>query len=42
MFLDKRFPNGWATWRKTRLDWVINTTSLMVSAGKEYLTLQRK
>jgi hypothetical protein len=42
MFLDKRFPNGWKTWRKTRLDWVINTTSLMVSAGKEYLTLQRK
>ena len=42
MFLDKRFPNGWTTWRKTRLDWVINTTSLMVSAGKEYLTLQGK
>jgi hypothetical protein len=42
MFLDKRFPNGWKSWRKTRLDWVINTTSLMVSAGKEYLALQRK
>jgi len=42
MFLDKRFPNGWTTWRKTRLDWVVNTTSLMVDAGKEYLTLTRK
>ena len=42
MFIDKRFPNGWKSWRKTRLDWVINTTSLMVSAGKEYLALQRK
>ena len=40
MFLDKRFPNGWMTWRKTRLDWTVNTASLMVSAGKEYLTLQ--
>jgi hypothetical protein len=42
MFVDKRFPNGWTAWRKTRLDWVVNTTSLMVSAGKEYLRLQRK
>ena len=42
MFLDKRFPNSWTTWTKTRLDWVVNTTSLMVSAGKHYLTLTGK
>lgn len=40
MFLEKRFPNGWETWRKTRVDWVVNTTGLMLSAGKEYLALQ--
>jgi hypothetical protein len=42
MFLDKRFPDGWENWRKTRLDWIINTTSLAMSAGKAYLALQRK
>jgi hypothetical protein len=41
MFVDKSFPNGWETWKKTRLDWVINTTGLMVSAGAHYLALQR-
>ena len=41
MFLDKQFPKGWESWRKTRSDWVINTTSLMMSAGKAYLALQR-
>ena len=42
MFQDKRFPDGWENWRKTRLDWIINTTSLAMSAGKAYLALQRK
>jgi len=37
MFVDKRFPDGWEKWRKTRGDWVINITALMVSAGKAYL-----
>lgn len=41
MFVDKRFPNGWEHWKKTRLDWVTSTTGLLVSAGKEYLALQR-
>src|SRR5216683_618416 len=42
MFMDKRFPDGWESWKKTRLDWVINTTTLAMSAGKAYLALQRK
>jgi hypothetical protein len=42
MFQDKRFPDGWESWRKTRLNWVINTTSPAMSAGKAYLALQRK
>ena len=42
MFQDKRFPDGWENWRKTRLDWIINTTSLAMSAGKAYLALPRK
>jgi hypothetical protein len=41
MFVHKRLPEGWETWRKTRADWVTNTTALMVSAGKAYLALQR-
>lgn len=40
MFVDKRFPNGWENWKKTRLDWVTNTTGLLMSAGKEYLALK--
>jgi hypothetical protein len=42
MFLDKRFPNGWQNWKKRRLDWVISTTALLISAGKEYLALRRQ
>ncbi len=42
MFVDKRFPEGWRNWRKTRVDWVKNTTALLVSAGKEYLRLQKE
>jgi hypothetical protein len=40
MFVDKRFPPGWETWRKTRLDWVKNTTGLMVSAAAHYVELR--
>ena len=40
MFVDKRFPAGWDSWTKTKLDWVTNTTGLLVSAGKEYLRLK--
>jgi hypothetical protein len=41
MFVDKRLPNGWETWKKTRADWVKNTTGLMISARKEYRALKR-
>jgi hypothetical protein len=41
MFVDKHLPDGWETWEKTRIDWVRNTTGLMISAAKEYLTLKR-
>ena len=40
MFVHKRFPEGWAGWRKTRASWIANTTGLIVSAGKAYLALQ--
>jgi hypothetical protein len=42
MFIDKRFPEGWETWKKTRADWVTNTTSLLISAGKHYLALKKE
>ena len=41
MFVHKRFPEGWESWKKTRVDWVSNSTALMVSAGEVYLALQR-
>lgn len=41
MFVDKHLPDGWETWKKSRIDWVRNTTGLLISAGKEYLTLKR-
>ena len=41
MFVDKRLPDGWETWKKSRLDWVRNTTALVISAGKEYQALKR-
>lgn len=41
MFVHKRLPEGWETWRKTRADWITNTTALIVSASKAYLALQR-
>jgi hypothetical protein len=41
MFVEKRLPNGWETWKKSRMDWVKNTTGLLASAAKEYRTLKR-
>jgi hypothetical protein len=40
MFLDKRFPDEWKTWRKTRADWIKNTTALIVSSARAYLALR--
>lgn len=42
MFVDKRFPDGWRNWKKSRIDWVKNTTALLVGAGAEYLRLRRE
>lgn len=36
MFVDKRLPDGWDTWKKTRADWAVHTTWLTLSADKEY------
>jgi hypothetical protein len=41
MFVDKHLPDGWETWKKSRADWVRNTTGLLVSAAKEYRALKR-
>ena len=41
MFRDKRFPDGWEQWKKTRHDWVVNTLALMHDAAVEYLRLTR-
>ena len=41
MFVDKHLPDGWETWKKLRIDWVRNTTALLISAGKEYQTLKQ-
>jgi len=41
MFVDKRLPDGWETWKKTRIDWVTNTTGLIISAAREYRALKR-
>jgi len=40
MFVQKKLPSGWESWRKTRVDWLKNTTALLISAGKEYLKLK--
>jgi len=40
MFVDKRLPDGWETWKKSRIDWVTNTTGLLISAANEYLKLK--
>jgi hypothetical protein len=41
MFVDKKLPDGWETWKKTRIDWVRNTTGLVMSAAKEFHALKR-
>ncbi len=41
MFVDKQLPEGWETWKKSRRDWVTNTTALIISAGEEYRALKR-
>jgi hypothetical protein len=40
MFVQRKLPSGWELWRKTRVDWVKNTTALLISAGREYLKLK--
>jgi hypothetical protein len=42
MFVQKQLPDGWQTWKKSRLDWVVHTTALLLSAGKEYRQLSLK
>lgn len=42
MFLEKRLPVGWETWKKSRHDWVKNTTGLVKSAREEYKRLKRE
>jgi hypothetical protein len=41
MFVEKRLPDGWETWKKTRADWVHNTLALSKSARAEYKILKR-
>jgi len=41
MFVDKRLPAGWETWKKSRLDWVKNTKALYDSAREEYARLKQ-
>lgn len=36
MFVDRRLPDGWETWNKSRVDWVKNTIGLLISARREY------
>ena len=40
MFIDKRLPDGWESWKKLRVDWVTNTTGLLIAAAKEYRKLK--
>ncbi|PYS22445.1 MAG: hypothetical protein DMF72_13500 [Acidobacteria bacterium] len=40
MFVAKRLPEGWETWKKSRIDWVTNTTGLLISAANEYRKLK--
>ena len=41
MFVDKRLPPGWQSWKKLRADWVGHTTALILSAAKEYVASRR-
>lgn len=34
MFVEKRLPEGWETWKKTAGDWVANTSALAFAAEK--------
>jgi hypothetical protein len=36
MFVKKQLPEGWQTWKKSRLDWIVHTTALLLDAGREY------
>lgn len=36
MFQEHSLPEGWESWKKTRLSWVANTTGLLLSAAKAY------
>jgi hypothetical protein len=42
MFMQKRLPDGWQTCKKSRVKWVVHTTALLPSAGKEYRQLSLK
>jgi hypothetical protein len=42
MFVQKQLPDGWQAWKKSRVDWVVHTTALLLSAGKEYVQLSPK
>jgi len=39
MFVRKQMPDGWQNWKKSRADWTVHTTWLMLSAYKEYRRL---
>ena len=39
MFKEKRLPDGWETWPKTKASWVANTAALIVAADKEHVRL---
>lgn len=41
MFVDKRLPAGWESWKKSRIDWVKNTKGLYDSAKEEYARLKQ-
>src|SRR4051794_4842582 len=36
MFVDRRLPDGWEVWAKSRLDWVVSTSALSASAAWAY------
>jgi hypothetical protein len=42
MFIAKELPPGWQSWKKSRADWVVHTTHLLLSAASEYHRLAPK
>ena len=40
LFRDKQFPDHWREWKKTRRDWVVNTTALLHAATVRYVFLK--